>query len=76
MTVEKAMAHCPKCNGSMAEGFIVDQGDYGATYVSAFQAGEPRKNFFGMLKQNKAEQFKVSTLRCGRCGYLESYAKS
>ncbi len=69
------MAHCPKCNGSMTKGFIVDHGDYGTSHVSTFQAGEPTKGFFGQLKQNKKEQFKVTTLRCNRCGYLESYAK-
>jgi predicted nucleic-acid-binding Zn-ribbon protein len=69
------MAHCPKCNGSMSEGFIVDHGDYGTAHVSTFQAGQPRKSFWTGLKQNKEEQVAVTTLRCGRCGYLESYAK-
>ena len=69
------MAHCPKCNGSMVEGFIVDRGDYGIAHVSTFQAGEPTRNFFGGLKQNKKEQVAVTTLRCSRCGFLESYAK-
>ena len=69
------MAHCPKCNGSMSEGFIVDHGDYGAAHVSTFQAGEPRKSFWTGLKQSKEDQIAVTTLRCGRFGYLESYAK-
>jgi predicted nucleic-acid-binding Zn-ribbon protein len=69
------MAHCPKCNGSMSEGFIVDHGDYGTAHVSTFPAGQPRKSFWTGLKQNKEEQVAVTTLRCGRCGYLESYAK-
>ena len=69
------MAHCPKCNGSMTEGFIVDHGDYGAAHVGTFQGGQPRKGFFGYLKLDKTEQFPITTLRCGRCGFLESYAK-
>ena len=69
------MSTCPKCSGSMAEGFIVDQGDYGAAHVSTFQAGTPRRSFWSGLKQSKEDQAEVSTLRCNRCGYLESYAK-
>ena len=69
------MSSCPKCNGSMTEGFILDQGDYGVGHVSTFQAGSPRKSFWTGLKQDKDQQFAITTLRCGRCGYLESFAK-
>ena len=69
------MTHCPKCGGSMTEGFIVDHGDYGTAHVSTFQSGQPRKSFWTGLKQNKADQVAVTTFRCGRCGFLESYAK-
>ena len=69
------MSSCPKCNGSMTEGFIVDQGDYGTAHVSTFQAGAPRKSFWTGLKQNKEDQLAVTTLRCNRCGFLESYAR-
>lgn len=70
------MSDCPKCNGSMAEGFIIDQGDNGATHVSTFQTGAPRKSFWTGFKQSKEDQIAVTTLRCNRCGYLESYAKA
>ena len=70
------MSSCPKCNGTMAEGFILDQGDYGAAHISTFQAGEPRKRFWTGIKKTKADQVAITTLRCNRCGYLESYAKS
>jgi len=69
------MSSCPKCNGSMTEGFILDQG-YGQAHVSTYQAGEPRKSFWTGLKQNEKEQVPITTLRCARCGYLENYAKS
>jgi predicted nucleic-acid-binding Zn-ribbon protein len=68
------MSSCPKCNGSMTEGFVVDQG-YGTAHVSTFQAGAPRKSFWTGLKQDKDQQLAITTLRCGRCGYLESFAK-
>ena len=69
------MSSCPKCNGSMSEGFVVDRGDYGAAHVSTYQKGEPRRSFWTGLKQAKEDQIAIVTLRCGRCGYLESYAK-
>ena len=69
------MSGCPKCNGSMTEGFIVDQGDYGSAHVSTYQAGQPRRSIWTGLKQDKKQQFAIVTLRCERCGYLENYAR-
>jgi predicted nucleic-acid-binding Zn-ribbon protein len=69
------MSSCPKCNGSMSEGFIVDQG-YGAAHVSTYQAGEVRKSIWTGVKQNKKEQIAITTFRCNRCGYLENFAKA
>ena len=66
-------SRCPKCDGSMTDGFILDEG-YGTYRVSTWQAGEPRKSIWQGIKQNKQEQLKVSTRRCQRCGFLESYA--
>ena len=57
----------------MAEGFLVDQG-YGQIHSSSWQPGQPVKTFWGTVKQLKREQIKVSSWRCQRCGYLESYA--
>lgn len=65
--------NCPKCQGSMNEGFLVDRG-YGQAHVSTWQAGEPKKSIWVGLKQSKADQIEVTTWRCQRCGYLESYA--
>ena len=45
------------------------------SWVSTFQGGPPRKSFWTGLKQDKESQFEIKTLRCGRCGYLEHYAK-
>ena len=70
------MSSCPKCNGSMAEGFIVDHGDYNVAHVATYQAGEPRQSFWGNTKQDRKEQIAITTMRCGRCGYLENYAKA
>ena len=57
----------------METGFIVDEG-YGTRTVSRWFRGEPRTGFFGILKVRRKEAVDVSTYRCSRCGYLESYA--
>ena len=68
------MRACPKCQGRMTEGFIVDSGDYGTASVSTWQGGEPKKSFWTGLKQDKKAQLQVTTWRCDRCGFLENYA--
>ena len=69
------MSDCPKCGSSMSEGFVIDHGDYGSRSVSTWHGGEPRKSVWTGLKLSKDEQFEISTFRCNRCGFLESYAK-
>lgn len=69
------MTHnCPKCDGRMSEGFVIDEG-YGVAHVSTWQGGEPRRSIWTGLKTSKEDQAKISTWRCDRCGYLESYAR-
>jgi uncharacterized protein DUF6487 len=64
---------CPRCGGSMEQGFIVDEG-YGKKLVSAWIAGEPQKSFWMGLRVSAGERVEVATYRCRQCGYLESYA--
>lgn len=69
----RAPAKCAKCGGGLSAGFIVDQGDYSLAGVSKWQDGAPHQTWYGGVKQD-GEQLEVSTYRCDRCGYLESYA--
>jgi hypothetical protein len=57
----------------MEEGFIVDVG-YGASSVPKFVTGRPQKSIWTGLKLRGRAQLPVTTYRCRRCGYLESYA--
>ena len=66
--------NCPKCEGAMEEGFILDHGDYDMRRVNIWVEGEPVKSFWTGLKVKGKEQFKVKTFRCANCGFLESYA--
>jgi len=64
---------CAKCSGSMEEGFVVDH-THGGTMQSAWVEGQPRKSFWTGLKLSGSVQHPVTTYRCHRCGYLESFA--
>ena len=57
----------------MAQGYTVDVG-YGATAVPKWVEGEPERSIWTGLKLRRKEQLAVTTYRCQRCGYLESYA--
>lgn len=64
---------CPKCGGSMAEGFVLDKA-HGSVGVSRWVEGAPETSVWTGLKLGGRPQMAISTLRCGRCGFLESYA--
>ncbi len=57
----------------MEQGFIVDCTE-GGKVVSHWLAGKPEFGYFGGLKTRERVQHPVTTFRCQKCGYLESYA--
>ena len=65
---------CPKCNGGMEAGFLVDHTDYNSAKVETWIEGKPTKSFWTGLKIKDRPQLCVTTYRYERCGYLESYA--
>lgn len=64
----------PKCQGSMSQGFVVDVNQHSQRTVSTWVTGAPEKGWFG-VKVGRKPTFQIQTWRCGRCGFLESYAK-
>ncbi|MEO8576251.1 MAG: hypothetical protein ABI556_06120 [Gemmatimonadales bacterium] len=64
---------CPKCSGPMEDGFVLDQ-TYGANTQSAWIEGPPVRSVWTGVKLKGKERVPVTTLRCSRCGFLESYA--
>jgi hypothetical protein len=65
---------CPKCEGTMTDGYVVDQG-YGTYAVPKWREGEPKKSLWVGLKLSGTKPLEITTWRCRRCGYLESYAE-
>jgi len=66
-------AKCPKCGNRMEEGFILDH-THGGRLQSAWVEGKPQRSFWTGIKMRGTSQHPVSTFRCERCGFLESYA--
>jgi hypothetical protein len=58
----------------MEQGFLIDVGHGGGRALPKWAAGEPEKSIWTGIKLRGKEQLDVSTYRCRRCGYLESYA--
>jgi hypothetical protein len=58
----------------MDEGFIKDE-SHGAVRASTWVEGPPEKSFWTGTKTRGKKQVQVTTFRCQRCGFLESYAK-
>ncbi len=66
---------CPKCNGEMKQGFILDHKDYASCVVAKWQQGEPQKSFWRGVLSKDGPHYEITAYRCTGCGYLESYAK-
>ena len=64
---------CPKCDGDMHEGFIADY-THGGIMQEQWVQGPPEKSFWFGTKVYTKERYRVTTVRCASCGYLESYA--
>ncbi|HEU0283743.1 MAG TPA: PF20097 family protein [Sphingomicrobium sp.] len=64
---------CPRCSGSMESGYIVDEG-YGTRTVAKWIRGEPERSMWTGLKMRGKDTVDITTYRCTRCGFLESYA--
>ena len=57
----------------MEPGYVVDEG-YGTRTVANWVAGEAERSIWTGLKLRGKTKIGVTTYRCRRCGYLESYA--
>lgn len=67
---------CPKCQGTMVQGFIADFADMGQNAnVSIWVEGPPQMSLLFGAKTPKDKRIPIGTFRCAACGYLESYAR-
>jgi len=57
----------------MDQGFTPDSKQNGPR-VNEWIEGAPKKAWFGFVKVRGLRALPIETWRCGRCGFLESYA--
>ena len=71
---------CPKCNGEMVAGFVIDMSHMRA-FTSQWSEGAPERDSFlgfkigGNVINPPVDTIPIGTFRCKSCGYLESYAR-
>ncbi len=65
---------CPKCGSGMQAGVILDHTDFASAQAGTWVEGMPAKSFWTGLRIKDRQQLGVTTYRCERCGFLESYA--
>ena len=64
---------CVKCQGRMAQGFVVDL-THGGANVSSWVEGAAQKAWYG-TKAPEEKKLPVGAYRCSTCGFLEFYAR-
>jgi hypothetical protein len=57
----------------MDDGFTLDH-THGEHKQAAWVEGPPQRSFWTGVKAPRAMQHPITTYRCTKCGYLESYA--
>jgi predicted nucleic acid-binding Zn ribbon protein len=65
---------CPKCDGAMEQGFVMDF-THGSRLVSSWVPGPPMKSFWFGTQMPAERLVPIGAFRCTRCGFLESYAR-
>ena len=67
---------CPKCDGDMEKGWILDSG-HSSAFQSCWVEGEPEPSLFAFMTGGKTVRGRlrrpIQSYRCKECGYLESY---
>jgi len=65
---------CPRCSSTMEDGFIIDKAHHSIPQTQKWVQGPYEYSFWKGLRLRDKTVFEVTTFRCIRCGYLESYA--
>jgi hypothetical protein len=59
----------------MSEGFVIDHGDANRVGQQNWVEGQPERSLWLGIKTKGREKYTITTWRCDKCGYLESYAQ-
>lgn len=64
-------AICPKCQGQMEHGYVIDNAHAGTRVQAAWVPGAPQRGVFGVKVPKLCPLF---AWRCSQCGFVEFYA--
>jgi hypothetical protein len=65
---------CPKCEGVMEAGYVLDHTQPKLYAASSWVEGPPEKSIWSGLHTKNRRNLPVIAYRCVACGYLELYA--
>lgn len=65
---------CPRCRGTLQRGFLLGTSEGGLRTAARWVQGTPEPSVWTGLRIKDRTVLTVTTYRCERCGYLESYA--
>jgi hypothetical protein len=65
---------CPKCSGSLNEGFLADYA-HAAVIPGRWVKGRPQRSIWRGTNLRDRIIFRMSAYRCATCGYVELYAR-
>ena len=66
---------CPKCSAQMETGFMIERSGGPGDRQVRWVEGEPiPRAWFSGVNTEGQKPIPVTTYRCERCGYLESFA--
>ena len=71
---DKVGKRCPKCDGEMIQGFVLDQAP-GSFQVPSWTPGAPASSFWFGTKIDRKNSIPIGSFCCSSCGFLESYAQ-
>lgn len=74
--MNSAPAECLRCRGKMEVGVVLDRGHYSALAEPQWMEGPVERSAWTGIKTKNRDMYNVTTYRCERCGYLESYANT
>ena len=75
MASDDRQRQCPKCDGAMEQGFEIPGPSGHTVRPDEWVEGTPERSFWSGTKLSGTERYQITTYRCDRCGYLESYAR-
>lgn len=71
---------CPKCDGTMEQGYTADYGHGGTVFLGHWIRGRPSQAFLSMFDALRITKpfgpfIPIGVYRCQSCGFLEFYAR-